>query len=104
MSKYSSLLNTDHGPNVKVCLRTLCKIQIHMVVNGKTAIPKVLHKINPIGTMLGKITHNNLNGLKIPNNPGLINKITNGHRTNKTIGKTSRSNGNHSMGIGNLQT
>ena len=107
MRKYSFLLNVDHGPNVKVCLKTPCKVQIHMVVNGKTIIPKVLHKINPIGTMLGKITHKNLNGLKIPNNPGLIKKITNGHktkRTNKTAGKTSRTNGNHPKGIGSLQT
>lgn len=107
MSKYSLLLNADHGPNIKVCLRTPCKVQIHMVVNGKIVIPKVLHKINPIGTMVGKITHNNLNGLRIPNNSSLINRITCGHRTNRTnrtIGKTSRTNGNHPKGIGNLRT
>ena len=107
MNKYSLLLNVDHGTNVKVCLRTPYKVQIHMVVNGKTVIPKVLHQINPIGTMLGKITHNNRNGHKIPNHHGLINRMTNGHkinRTNRTIGKTSRTNGNHPKGIGNLRT
>ena len=98
MRKYSLLLNADHGLNIKVCLKTLCKVQIHMVINGKTAIPKALHKINPIGTMLGKITHNNLNGLKIPNNLGhKTSGITNGHKTNRT-------NGNHPKGIGNLRT
>ena len=107
MSKYSFLLNVDHGPNIKVCLKTLCKVQIHLVVNDKIAIPKVLHKINPVGTTLGKITHNNPNGLRIPNNPGLINRITNGYRTNKTnrtTGKIGRTNDNHPKGINNLQT
>ena len=99
MSKYFFSLDTDHGLNVKVCLRTLCKIQIHMVINGKIVIPKVLHNINLIGIMLGKTIYNNLNGLKITNHPSL--RITNG-RTNKTNGKTSRTNGNHLKGIGNL--
>ena len=78
-----------------------------MVVNGKIIIPKVLHNINPIGIMLGKIIRNNLNGLRITNGlirritNGLINIITNG-KTNRTIGKTSRTNGNHPKGIGSL--
>ena len=46
--------------------------------------------------MLGKIMHNNLNGLKIPNLPNQTNRIING--------KTSRTNGNHPRGIGSLQT
>ena len=97
MSKYSLFLNTKHGPNVKACLRTLCKIQIYMVINGKTIIPKVLHNIvKLIGIMLGKIIHNSLNGLRIPNLPSQINKIIHG--------KTSRTNSNHLKGIGSLQT
>ena len=93
--KYYFFLNIDHGPNVKVCLRTPCKIQIHMVINEKPIIPKVLHNItNLIGIMLGKTIYNNPNGLKIPNHSGLTNRITNG-RINITIGKTSKTNDNH---------
>ncbi len=96
MSKYSFLLNNSHRPNVKVCPRTLCKIQIYMVINGKTVIPKVLHNIvNLIGIMLGKIIHNSLNGLRILNLPSQTNKIING--------RTSRTNGNHLREIGSLQ-
>ena len=103
MRKYFLLLNTDHGPNVKVCLKTLCKIQIHMVINGKIVIPKVLHNINLIGIMLGKTICNNPNGLRIPNHPSLTNRITNG-RTSITTSKTNRTNENHTKGIGSLQT
>ena len=61
MSKYSSLLNANHGSHVKVCLKTLYKIQIHMVINGNTIMSKVLHNIiNPVEIMLGKIIHNSL--------------------------------------------
>lgn len=96
MSKYSLLLNTSHGLNDKVCFRILCKIQFHMVINGKTIIPKVLHNIeNLIGIMIGKIIHNNLNSLRIPNLPGQTNRIING--------KTNRTNGNHPKGIDSLQ-
>ena len=96
MRKYSSLLNVGHGPNVKVCLKTLYKIQIYIVINGKAIVPKVLHNIvNLIGIMLGKIIQNNLNGLKIPNLPSQTNKIING--------KINKTNGNHPRGIGSLQ-
>lgn len=81
MRKYSLLFNVFHGSHIKVCLKTLYKIQIHMVINGNTVVPKVLHNIvNLIGIMLGKIIHNSLNGYIF------------------------QTNGNHLKGIGNLQT
>ena len=104
MSKYFLWLNISHGLNVKVCLRTPYKIQMYMVINGKTGIPKALHHniLHLIGIMLDKTIHNSLNGLKILNHLGPTNRI-NG-KTNKTTGKINRTNGNHPKGIGNLQT
>ena len=76
-----------------------------MVTNGKIVVPKVLHNIvNLIGIMLGKIIHNNLNGLRISNLLGKINKKTSG-LTNKIInGKIRRTNGNHPKPIASLKT
>ena len=79
MSKYSLFLNVRHGIHIKVCLRTLYKIQIYIVINGKTIVPKVLHNIvNLIGIILGKIIHNSLNG------------------------RSSQTNGNHPKGTSGL--